>query len=314
MSESEYPPMARSSPRVMADAATRPQAAARTGSARVPGTCGELVQGQLRGGVDFLITLPVDLWSEVRVRLDESGRVDVNPPHKVKTRAAVRRALDGLGLPEAGAQVAVTSALPEGKGMASSTADVVAVCRAAARAAGRTLTGGAISRIARGIEPSDGVMYPGAVAYNHRRCALIERLGPLPPFHVLIVDSGGTVDTLAFNRRPKDYTPGEMSMIAQAYEWAAAGVRRGDRTLIGRAATLSARVNQRILPKPHLGELIAIAEAHGAYGVNVAHSGTVAGLLFDPGVEADAARAVEAIRQALGPEAALLTTGTVDAW
>ncbi len=306
--------MARSSPRVMADAAAARPHAARTGAARVPGTCGELVQGQLGGGVDFLITLPVDLWSEVRVRLDESGRVEVNPPHKVKTRLAVRRALDALGLPGIGARVDVASALPEGKGMASSTADVVAACRAAARAAGRTLTTGAISRIARGIEPSDGVMYPGVVAYNHRRCELIERLGPPPPFRVLIADPGGAVDTLAFNRRPKDYTPGEMSMISRAYEWAAAGVRRGDRALIGRAATLSAGVNQRMLPKPYLDDLIAIARAHGAYGVNVAHSGTVAGLLFDPGAEADAARAAEAVRQALGPEAVLITTATVDAW
>jgi L-threonine kinase len=288
--------------------------AARTGVARVPGTCGELVQGQLTGGVDFLITLPVDLWSEVRVRLDESGRVEVTPPHKVKTRLAVRRALDALDLPGVGARVDVSSALPEGKGMASSTADVVAACRAAARAAGRTLTAGAISRIARGIEPSDGVMYPGSVAYNHRRCELIERLGPLPPFRVLIADPGGAVDTLAFNRRPKNYTPDEMTAIAQAYEWAAAGVRRGDRTLIGRAATLSALINQRILPKPHLAKLIAIARAHGAYGVNAAHSGTVTGLLFDPAAEADAARAVEAVRQVIGPGAVLITTTTVDAW
>jgi uncharacterized protein involved in propanediol utilization len=288
--------------------------AIRAGTARVPGTCGELVQGQLAGGVDFLITLPVDLWSEVRVRLDESGRVEVSPPHKVKTRTAVRRALDALGLPGAGARVAVSSSLPEGKGMASSTADVVAACRAVARAAGRTLSAGAISTIARGIEPSDGVMYPGAVAYNHRRCELIERLGPPPPFYILIADPGGAVDTLAFNRRPKDYTPGEMSMIAQAYHWAAAGIRRGDRALIGRAATLSALINQRILPKPHLGKLIDIARAHGAYGVNAAHSGTVAGLLFDPAAGEAAARAAEAVRQVIGPEAALLTTATVDAW
>lgn len=300
----------------MADAApTRPRAVARTGAARVPGTCGELVQGQLAGGVDFLITLPVDLWSEVRVRLDgDSARIRVTPTHKVKTKVAVRRALDALNLPGAGAWVDVTSSLPEGKGMASSTADVVAACRATARAAGRTLGAGAISRIARGIEPSDGLMYPGVVAYNHRRCELIERLGPPPPFRILIADLGGAVDTLAFNRRPKNYTPGEMSIITQAYKWAGAGVRRGDRTLIGRAATLSALVNQRLLPKPHLGELIDIARANGAYGVSVAHSGTVAGLLFNPDAEADAARAAEAIRRRLGPEAALLTTATVDTW
>ena len=53
-------------------------------------------------------------------------------------------------------------------------------------------------------------------------------------------------------------------------------------------ATASARVNQRFLPKPSLPDLIELSRRLGGAGVQVAHSGTVAGLIFDarrPGIE-----------------------------
>lgn len=251
-------------------------------TARAPGTCGELVQGQMRDRTDFLVTLPVDMWSEVRLRLDPAGGVSVTPPWKVKTQKAVRLALDALGCGGVGAQVEVISELPEGKGMASSTADIVAACRAAAQAAGGSLDAMAISAIARQIEPSDGVMYDGVVAYAHRRCELIATLGTLPPCDVLVIDLDGEVDTVAYNHRAKDYSPAELDAIARAYGWVREGLAGDDRGAIGRGATLSARINQRLLPKPPLEAAIRLATRHGAAGVCVAHSGTVIGLLFAP--------------------------------
>ena len=254
------------------------------GYARAPGTCGELVQGQFSDNVDFLVTLPIDLWSAVQVEIAPGLRsITVCPESKSKTRQAVSMALEALGCPDAEVHVLVASEIPIGKGMASSTADIVAVCRATASALGRSLSPETISGIAGRIEPSDGVMYPGVVCYNHRAGRLIEPLGPLPPLDILVVDLGGEVDTLRFNTYPKRYSPADLITLQRAYEWVKAGVKTGDLALIGRAATLSGRVNQRLLPKPPLEVLIRLAEKNGALGVNVAHSGTVAGLLFGPG-------------------------------
>jgi L-threonine kinase len=50
---------------------------------------------------------------------------------------------------------------------------------------------------------------------------------------------------------------------------------------------MSALANQRILPKSHLEAIIDHVLVRGAYGVNVAHSGTVVGILLPPGREAD---------------------------
>ena len=124
-----------------------------------------------------------------------------------------------------------------------------------------------ISEIAGRIEPSDGLMYPGVVCYNHRAGRLIEPLGALPPLDILVVDLGGQVDTLTFNSRPKQYAVAEIKTLQRAYEWVKTGIETGDLALIGRAATLSGRVNQRLLPKPPLEALIRIAEKRGAWGV-----------------------------------------------
>jgi L-threonine kinase len=287
-----------------------PQPAPSAGFATVavPGTCGELVQGQFNNGTDFLVTLPVDLWSTVRVEIiPESQAMPVYPADRTKTQQAARLMLNVLGYPDAGARIWVTSELPVGKGMASSTADIVAACRAIAAALDRSATPEMISQIAGEIEPSDGVMYPGVVCYNHRQCRLIDHLGTMPPLEILVIDLGGEVDTLAFNTRPKDYNDTELEAFQRAYELVAEGVSTGDVSLIGRAATISARVNQRLLPKPCLEDFIQISETHGAYGLSIAHSGTTIGLLFERGAGRAIRRAREAILESIDPALHLWT-------
>ncbi|MCA2002872.1 MAG: GHMP kinase [Chloroflexi bacterium] len=287
------------------------------GVGRAFGTCGELVQGQFDSGEDFLITLPVDLWSEARVTIDvnSSGvRSGINPclspwksaeadsssspkgfhelssglkpretvPEKTKTSLAIRKALDCLGFPAWGATFQVRSDLPEGKGMASSSADIVAACRAVSAALNLPLPAEEISRIAVSIEPTDGVMYAGVVCYNHRTGNLLESLGEMPPANLLILDLGTQVDTFAFNQIPKNYTAAERKKIQRAYQLVRDGIQMRDIAQVGLGATLSAEVNQRLLPKPHFETLLRMAREYDASGVCAAHSGTVLGLLFAP--------------------------------
>jgi uncharacterized protein involved in propanediol utilization len=70
-------------------------------------------------------------------------------------------------------------------------------------------------------------------------------------------------------------------------------VERQDPALLGRVATASTVITQRHRPKAFMPELLRLAREVGALGVQVAHSGTVAGFLFDPG-----SRAAERIARA----------------
>lgn len=251
--------------------------------ALVPAGAGELVQGQFDTGEDFLVTNPVDCFSTAHVTARYGcGLVSVVPASCTKVRRAVEHTLAFFGVTDRDVHVSVRSRIPVGKGMASSTADVVGAIEATAQVLERSITADTVSAIAISIEPSDGLMYRGVVVYNHRQGHLFERLGCIPDMHQLIIDTGGEVDTIAFNRIPKRYTRDELAMQEQALALLREGIRAGDVWKIGQGTTLSARVNQRLLPKARYEEILAMATAFGACGLVCAHSGTILSLLFPP--------------------------------
>ncbi|MEV0340710.1 hypothetical protein AB0H49_16930 [Nocardia sp. NPDC050713] len=269
----------------------------RVGVGAAFGSCGELLQGvTAENGRDFLVTLPITRGS-VAVFEPDAGRDDVTvvPAHKTKSRAVAAAVLAGSAALRGGV-LTVLGDLPEGKGLASSTADLVATARAVADAEGRTLAATEIEAVLRGIEPSDGIMYPGAVAYYHREVRLLAALGALPPLTVVTGDEGGCVDTVAFDRNRPAVPP----VIAREYSSLLAtlteAVARGDAATIGAVSTRSARLSAPLRERPHLEATIAAAERIGALGVVVAHSGTTTGILLDERDPEVAAKTVAAQR------------------
>ncbi len=277
----------------------------RRGSASAPGTCGELAQGML-DGVLCMVTCPIDMYSTVTVELSRGNGRIMAPPGIPKARCAVRATLDYLGAEGMDAQLSLDSCLPRGKGMASSTADVSAAIVATAAAMGRELSPKQIAEIALGVEPSDGVMFPDVAVFDHRQGRVARSLGPPPPMRVLILDFGGSVDTLEFNRSDRDEALKSLGpRMKEAVSLIEDGILRGDPLRIGRGATVSAQANQQVLFNPHLEPVLELSREVGAVGVNVAHSGTVIGLLFrDDGAMTEGAAAI-AGQQLPGLESAL---------
>ena len=224
------------------------------------------------------------------------------PPDAPKAARAARATLDSLGLSGMAGRLHLASPLPRGKGMASSTADVAAAIAAVAAAVERPLPPMRIAEIALSVEPSDGVMLPGIAIFDHLRGRVARTLGPPPPMRVLILDFGGGVDTLEFNRANRDAPLRELApRMAEAVSLISDGIVRGDPLRIGRGATLSAIANQRILFNPHLEAAMELSRRVGAVGVNAAHSGAVLGLLFPGAAPGPAERAAgEAWRQLPG--------------
>ncbi|GAA4811299.1 kinase [Streptomyces ziwulingensis] len=251
------------------------------GISRAFGTFGELLQGVLPGGdLDFLVTLPIDLWSTARFEAASAGDpLLVRPARKRKSLTLARALLAMHGI-DRGGTLTLHSALPEGKGLASSSADLVASCRAICAAFHLPLTDRTIEDLLRAIEPSDGVMYTGSVAFYHRRAKLRERLGHLPPLTIVGIDEGGAVPTVAFNRIPKPFGPADKHEYARLLDTLARAVRDRDLATVGEVATRSAVMNQRLRPKRTLDEMRRICRAAGGLGVVSAHSGTVLGVLL----------------------------------
>jgi L-threonine kinase len=250
------------------------------GSAAAFGTFGELLQGALPDGLDFLVTMPIARWSRARLLLDPSASaVHVRPVHKTKSRRLVQAMLRHYGVPGGGV-LTLDSELPEGKGLASSSADLVATARAAGQAIGVDPAPADIEAQLRRIEPSDGVMYHGVVAFHHREVRLRERLGHLPPLTVVGIDEGGEVDTVGFNKVPKVFSAEQRRTYERLLVMLSGAIRAVDVAGIGEVTTRSAVMNQRLCPKRTLEEMLGICREVGGVGVVAAHSGTALGVLL----------------------------------
>ena len=259
-----------------------------TASVLAPGTCGELVQG-MTGGVDFLVTCPINQFSRATVtvsRGDGNGDRVRGIDHLPKTRQAVTAALGRmarcLGVPGLFADVTIANPIPVGKGMGSSSADITAAVCATGKAAGFDLSPEAVAKIALAVEPTDGVMFPGIAMLDHRQGKIVDLLGAPPPMEVIVIDRGGQVDTLEFNRIDREeHWRSVTDATSKALELVREGIRRCDPELVGRGATISARAGGPDGAGPWVERASDFAADIGAVGVNVAHSGTVVGILLD---------------------------------
>ncbi|GAA3716104.1 kinase [Streptomyces tremellae] len=262
--------------------ARRPGVDLREGAGCACGTFGELLQGVLPGGADFLVTFPISLGSRAWFRYIPDGPLKVFPSHKTKSLRLARAMCEAQGAVGGGSLV-LDSGLAVGKGLASSSADLVATARAVGGALGCDTSPAAVEGWLRPIEPTDGVMHPGIVAFEHRAVRLRASLGTLPPATVVAVDEGGRLDTVAFNRRPAHRTPAQRHEYGRLLSDLTAAVGDGDLARVGAVATRSAVLNQRLAPKRNLDAMIRISAGTGALGVVCTHSGTMLGLLLDEG-------------------------------
>ncbi len=256
----------------------------RRGEGACPLVLGECVQGQLADGTHFLITLPIDVCSHAEFEVDAScTQTFVEPASCAKALLASQRYLEQQGLPQGGHLRLHTPVRP-GLGFGTSTADIAAGLRATAAAWGRQISPDEISRLCIAIEPTDGSMYEGSVAYAHREGRVLERFGRLPDFVALVVVDGDSVDTVAFDERRRHfhYHPSEQEDLHRAWQLVRDAARRQDLRLMAQATQLSAGINQRLLPNPWFAELSELGRELGACGVTVAHSGSLAALLLDP--------------------------------
>lgn len=282
---------------------------------------GELLQGVFEdpdGRLQrALVTLPFpNRTSKARFHPSDHYWGIVGTPELTKVRRAAILALrrfSGYSVPVKGGQIEIVSDVPRGIGMGSSTSDVTATIRAVADFYGIRLSHEEVGRLAVLAEcASDSIMIDDRVVlFAHRAGVVLETFGPrLPPIVVVGCDGepGVRVETLELTQARYDDRELAAFTVMRAALRRAVGM--ADVDLLGRVATASARINQRFLAKPALEELIALNRRLGGCGVQVAHSGTVIGLMFD-GRRPDLGDTVRACAAALD-ELGLPVTGTID--
>ncbi|MGW1773698.1 GHMP family kinase ATP-binding protein [Streptomyces sp. NPDC002104] len=313
----------------MTPGAARP---ALSGAGHAPCHHGEILQGVFLDATGRrcagLVTLPMagpgSSAAFVRRPGTPPGALSVVPADRTKAaRAAALAAAEcarRTGRPPCGGELRLSGEIPVGLGMGSSSSDVIAAVRAVADSYGVRLDPPAIAALAVRAElASDPLMLGGRrpVLFAQREGRVLEVLGPaLPPLVVVgcTLGGGAPVDTLSLPAAGLD------EHDVRAYERLRALLRRavatGSAELLGAVATASARRGQRVLCHPEFDALATLAHRTGAVGVQIAHSGAVAGVLFDPAAPG-LRRRVRACLRALAahgiPATRTFTTGTTPA-
>ncbi len=118
--------------------------------------------------------------------------------------------------------------------------------------------------------------------FDHNTAATQIACPPPPALDLLVLESPLTLRTTDYHQLPRE--PGLLanaSRLQLAWEKVQQACHCGSPQLLGEAATISAIASQQLLPKPGFDALLDLVESAGLYGLNVAHSGSVVGLLLD---------------------------------
>ena len=252
---------------------------AKEGRGNAPGTCGEFVQGILSSGEPFHVTCPINKSATVVASLRPARSFSILGlgDHHRKLELAIQCTAEQLDLGTVQVTVRHWSDLDIGKGMGSSTADVLAGVRAIANAADESLAPEAEGRLAAMVESSDGSMYPGIAAVNHKTCELIKSWDWYPEFVIVMLVPKNSVDTASIpfvgqERLAEDYDDLFWKMNR--------AIQRRSIGEFAEQSTRSAVLNDEFLLNPYSRNLGSRLKEFGALGLSVGHTGTVCGLLF----------------------------------
>jgi len=252
-------------------------------SLKIYARIGELMQGTLSDGRAFMVSgISSTRWySEAWLEADSGGE-----PLPPKACRALSLLLDKVGLSHAGRvagldgkRVCLRSNIPRGKGLSSSSTDVLSVLSLVNGHLGMGLSPEELYCLAARVEPTDPCLSDDILLFYQRAGIVGRRIG-LPPMTLLYFDAGPDqgVDTENICR---PWTPG----LGRYYDWLLHGFLRaaeaGDHDALFDCITASAEYNQTVVSLPRWEEWLRLATENRC-GLMVAHSGTFAGLLTPP--------------------------------
>jgi|YNPBryunderm2012_1023409.scaffolds.fasta_scaffold00111_30 L-threonine kinase len=249
-----------------------------------PGSCGELIQGLIKGK-ELLISYPIELSTTLYIELSETeAKIKLMP----KIEEALRKTLNFLGIPERYKERIVIrreSLLAFGKGMSSSTADIASTILGIGALFDAELDNNTIADIAVSIEPTDSIVFEDLTLFDSLKGEVALKLAPVPHLKVVVLEGKGSIDTLEYHSKINNILYSYAEEWEDIYLKMEYALRNGDWFRVGESAIRSARIQQKILPKPYLEDIIECALDSGAYGINVAHSGTAVGIFMSEEID-----------------------------
>lgn len=233
-----------------------------------PGSCGELFQCVI-DGQEYLLSYGINLKSYARItdeNMDPLGTKVVQVLSQLPPSKEVRA-------------IENKSNLAIGKGLSSSTADMVACLQAWSVFQGRALSAEELTRYCALVEPTDSTAFAQWTVINPLTGGVVFQTDWEPELYVYILEPRKTEWTVELTRMTNspNYPCFESAILLDEFKLAC---QEKSLAKIGQLATKSALFNNQRLSKPYLEEIIDLVTKQGFLGINVAHSGTVIGVLM----------------------------------
>ncbi|XJS10953.1 hypothetical protein ACF3NG_01430 [Aerococcaceae bacterium WGS1372] len=247
-----------------------------------PASCGELVQGKI-GNERFLCSYAIDCYSNVTVQTKQNQN-NHKLGDKSKSLISVLKAMnETIHVEWDKVEVIIDNDIPYEKGMGSSTADLAGLSIALFEFFDVEWNSDIIAKLLTRVEATDSLVYPSLTLMNPDNGESFQRFIQDKYYSVacLIPDQAMNTVTLlsAYTERKWD-TKAYTALLSDTVQ--AFNTQSIDNLIV--VAEQSARLNDTILPKPFLEELLLLKATDGVIGVNVSHTGTVIGVIYDESI------------------------------
>jgi len=236
-----------------------------------PGSCGELIQGNINGR-DMLISCPVNLFTKVRVFECEKS---ISRSNYIKSSMLLNNMLKrwGYGYLNSELDIKIESSIPEGKGFASSTADLCGVYICLLKLFNKKYDIKEVMEEFVKIEPTDSIVFREMTLFDYKEGKIYENIGEYMKFNILAFEGNRVVDTLAFNKKKLP----DLSNLDDVMPWG----EFDDISKISKASTISIKRNMRRLPYDIYSAVENLSYKTGGLGIIGGHSGDVLGIIYD---------------------------------
>jgi L-threonine kinase len=240
-----------------------------------PGSCGEVIQGNIRGK-DMLLSCPVNLFTTVRVSECEKP---INRFNYKKSSMLLDSMLKRWGYSYLSSQLEINieSSIPQSKGFASSTADLCGVYICLLKLFKKQYDIKEVVEEFVKIEPTDSIVFREMTLFDYKEGRSYENVGEYMKFHILAFEGNRIVDTLAFNKKKLPCLSSlddVMPCLKEAVEFA-------DISKVSQASAISIKRNMKRLSYNIYSAVENLSFKTGGLGIIGGHSGDVLGIVYD---------------------------------
>lgn len=240
-----------------------------------PGSFGEILQGKVKNR-DLLLSCPVNLYTEVKI-------FECNNPLKKKylkkSAEFLYNILKAWGEEDYynNIDIEITSQIPYGKGLASSTADLCGVYYALLKMFKKEFNQNELMENCIKIEPTDSIIFKDMTLFDYKKGFYKEAIGSYMNYNILAFEGSKVVNTVEFNNSNLS----DLSDVEDLLHVIKEAVEEKNLEKLAFVSTESIIRNQKRLYYDFLQKVLEINKNTSGLGVIGAHSGNVLGIIFD---------------------------------